>query len=64
MVNFKTICIFTSSHCENIFLVGRHIEEILTKKGCKVLYDKIFSNSKKNKRDDTLTKVKTKNKTE
>ena len=48
MVNFKTVCIFTSSHSDNIFLVGRQIEEILTKKGCKVLYDKTFSNSKQN----------------
>ena len=48
MVNFKTVCIFTSSYNENIFLVGRQIEEILTKKGCKVLYDKTFSNSKQN----------------
>ncbi|MAR58168.1 MAG: NAD(+) kinase [Rickettsiales bacterium] len=46
MTGFKTIGIFTSLLNRDTILVGRQIEEILAKKGCRVLFDKSFENSK------------------
>ena len=39
---FKTIGIFTSLLNKDTNLVGRQIEEILTKKACHVIFDKSF----------------------
>ncbi len=43
MIKFKTIGIFTSSFGKETAHVGMLIEEILTRKGCKVLFDSSFS---------------------